>query len=790
MLSEKDKKYIKSFDTNKETPIDGPLSQDQLDYVEKNLELDEKYGNSNVRTFVESALSSATFGLSDQAYAALGDDFKEALRERRKRNKGAAVAGEVTGIVGPALFSGGSSLLAKGAGAAGKGVATAAKAGSAVEKLTATGLKKLIKDSGKKKFARDVLKKSVEKGAGSAVEGTFYGVGELIEENALGNAEFNAENLAAYAGKGALFGGLVGGSLGGIGQSVSIVVPKIKGNKIVGMGVEKLDNFKQSMTNPTYNAMKLAGFADDKIEKLILEQPAMAKNIPEVLGKVMRSEGVAKSLASNTTLLNNSKKYLEKVGKKIGKTVKTMDEDIVDKSVFPTYASIAQKQIDDLSLLKKKFQRPDGSALNEEALGYIKKIDDQIDSLFEKDLLNNKPYTASQLQDMKMKFHKLGRYDKTGIPTVKDDINRVMGKAVRDELVDFAGKVDSPLGKQLSQELTDYSSLVTFVKEFNKKIGGQTNFPRLRDIFFGLSAYSYGMAPTTAAGAAAMTSAFARSDLKNKLLVLTDIERSNVRVQQKISSSISKFFKGKKFDKLPALSATLLTGNPLARKTENEIAIGRPKDEREAIKNMADNIDKIKDNPVYMSKLMMDANLQSSAPQTYQQLRQVAGRAFVFLDSKLPRKTQNVNPFIKKSYPISDQEIYKFKRYVQAVQNPMSVMKDLNGGVLSREGIEAVRYVYPNLYAEIQSKVYDSLEKSGGETTYKQRLQLGILMDLPTDLSLEPLSIQGLQSFYKEAQVSQAGGTITAAAAKQLDIAESQATDLEKVSNRRDLNRS
>ena len=94
----------------------------------------------------------------------------------------------------------------------------------------------------------------------------------------------------------------------------------------------------------------------------------------------------------------------------------------------------------------------------------IKKIDDEINSLFEKDLLNKKPYTASELQNMKIKYHKLGRYDKTGMPTLKDDINRVMGKAVRDELVDFAGKVDSPLGKQLSQELTDYSSLVTFVK--------------------------------------------------------------------------------------------------------------------------------------------------------------------------------------------------------------------------------------------------------------------------------------------------------------------------------------
>ena len=785
MISDKEKKYLESF--NK---VQGPLSEDDLDFVEENIEMQEKYGDSSVRTFLESAASSATFGLSDQAYAALGDDFKKALRERRKRNELAAFGGEVTGIVGPALLSGGSSLIAKGAGVAGKGIATAAKAGTTVEKLTASGMKSLIKETGKKKFARDVLKKSVEKGAGSAVEGTFYGVGELIEENALGNAEFNADNLAAYAGKGALFGGLVGGSLGGIGQSVSIVVPKIKGNKIVGMGVEKLDNFKQNMTNPTYNAMKLAGFADDKIEKIILEQPVMAKNMPEVIGKVMRSEGLAKSLASNTSLLGNSRKYLEKIGDKIGKTVKAMDDEITDKAVFPTYSGVAQKQIDGLEALKKKFQKPDGSALNTEAAGYIRKVDDEINSLFEKNLLNKKPYTASELQDMKIKFHKLGRYDKTGMPTVKDDINRVMGKAVRDELVDFAGKVNSPLGKQLSQELTDYSSLVTFVKEFNKKIGGQTNFPRLRDIFFGLGAFGAGIDPVSAAGVGALTSAFARSDLKNKLMVLTDIERSNIKVGQKISSSISKFFKGRKFDKLPALSATLLTGNPLPKKTEGDLVVGRPKNEREAIKNMADNMDKMKDNPLLMNKLLMDANLQSSAPQTYQQLRQVAGRAFVFLDSKLPRKTQNVNPFIKKSYPISDQEIYKFKRYVQAVQNPMSVMKDLNGGVLSREGIEAVRYVYPNLYAEIQSKVYDSLEKSGGETTYKQRLQLGILMDLPTDLSLEPMSIQGLQSFYKEAQVSQAGGTITAAAAKQLDIAESQATDLEKVSNRRDLNRS
>ena len=120
----------------------------------------------------------------------------------------------------------------------------------------------------------------------------------------------------------------------------------------------------------------------------------------------------------------------------------------------------------------------------------------------------------------------------------------------------------------------------------------------------------------------------------------------------------------------------------------------------------------------------------------------------------------------------------------------MSVLKDLNNGNLSREGIEAIRYVYPTIYFEMQSSVFEALEKAKGETSYKQRLQLGILMDMPTDLALEPNSIKGLQALYKEAQVSQSGGAISVAAANKLDIAQSEATELEKVSNRKDLNRS
>ena len=790
-----DEKFIEDIEKF-EDPITKPeedqeiMSDEDYEFIKEEERLNEKYGDSNLRTALESGLSSLTFGLSDQAYAALGDDFKQALRERRKRNEEAALFGEIAGVVGPALFTGGSSLLAKGVGTAGKGLATAAKGAATVEKLTASGLKKLIKDTGKKKFAREVLRKSVAKGAGSAVEGTFYGVGELIEENALGNAEFNAENLAAYAGKGALFGGLVGGSLGGLGQTMSVVVPKIKNSKLVGMGIDKIDNFNQKMTNPAYNAMKLGGFKDDAIDRLLKEQPKMAENIPEVVAKAMKDGGIGYSLASNSHLLESSRSYLQKIGKNIGKTVKAIDEETLDQGLFPKLNQVAQRQVDELEKLRTKFLNPKtGKPLGVDSRKKLKVIDDEIDNLTD-NLLDDARYTADDLQKIKIQYHKLGAYDKLGDPTIVQEVNRALGKGFREELVDLANRIETPLGKQLQQELLDYSSLATFVKKFNQTSKGQTNFPKLRNIFFGLSAFKLGLNPMSAGGIAGMTSSFAKSDLKNKMAILSDIEKSNVRNTSKIKNSISKFFKTDFTKSAPALSATILTGSPLAREVEGEFIGSKPKTEEQAIKNIGDNLDKLQEDKTLMDKLLADPNLAIAAPQTYDKLRQVSSRALAFLNTKMPRKTLGVNPFIKKSYPLSDQEIYKFKRYIKAIQNPLSVLEDLKKGVVSREGIEAVQFVYPTVYNEIKSTVYENLKKYGGEMSYDKRLQLGIVMQLPTDLSLEPETIEKLQSFYKEAQVSQGGGTISAAAAKQMDLAESQATEIEKVSNRKDLQRS
>jgi hypothetical protein len=772
------------------------FSKADEEFIEKEQRLDEKYGDSPWQTFAESALSSVSFGLSDQVGKALG--FQEALRERRERNETSALTGEVTGIVGPALLSGGSSLLAKGAGAAGKGIATAARAGSTIERLTAKGINKLLAETGKKKFARDVLSKSIAKGAGSAVEGTFYGIGELVEENALGNAEFNAENLMAYGGKGALWGGLVGGGLGGLGKTVSIVVPKIKGNKVVGTSIKKIDDFSDKMTNPVYNSFKLGGFKDETIERLIQRNPQMVENLPEVLGKVMRKNGTVKSLASNRSLLEASENYLDDLGEGIGKTVRDIDDAVLTPRDFPKIKDVASKQRKELEKLKQKYVDKNGNPIDVDAAKNVRRIEKEYEFAKKKGLddklLDETHYTAKDLHDLKKQFHEKSNYWKKKDLSIEDEISRAYSKAMRDSLQDFSYKLNTPLGNKLRQELLDYNSLATFVGGFSKRIKGQTNFPTKRDIFLGLSALGMGVDPFTAAGIAGAASAFVKSDLKNKLFVLSRIERSNQLVTKKIQRGVKKFFvSGIKRTAVP-LSATILTKSPLAKERKDGIVVGKPKTEQEALKNVMSNLDYLRENPQNFDRIMLDPNLQSAAPKTYVKSKELAGRALMFLDRKMPRsmsKQLNVNPFLRKTFPSSDQEIYKFKKYLHAVQNPMSIVDDLERGALSTEAVEVMQFVYPELYSEVQSQVFNQLEKTGdkNEVEYPQRLQLGILMGMPTDMALLPQAIKGLQALYKEAQASQAGGSITAAAANKLDLAESQATELEKVSNRKDLNR-
>jgi hypothetical protein len=145
------------------------------------------------------ALSAATFGLGTQALVRSKQITPDEYQQYETRNPVAYATGQVAGVVG-------SSLLLPGEGAVGAGTALRRGVGAAVESALpeATGL------------GTKLLQRVAPGAVGSAAEGALYGAGELINDQALGDPDLNAEKVMSTLGYSAAMGGGVGAILGPI----------------------------------------------------------------------------------------------------------------------------------------------------------------------------------------------------------------------------------------------------------------------------------------------------------------------------------------------------------------------------------------------------------------------------------------------------------------------------------------------------------------------------------------------------------------------------------------------
>ncbi len=149
------------------------------------------------------AAKGATFGLSSQALTKSGLVSKETLAGLEKYNPTASTVGEVAGVVGSVFLApevGLVGLIGKGGMAAERGAA--AIAARALPEATTLGSK--------------VLQGVATKGLGGAVEGAFYGAGQSLHEEALGDPTLNAEKVLGNIGIAAMLGGGVGGLFGAV----------------------------------------------------------------------------------------------------------------------------------------------------------------------------------------------------------------------------------------------------------------------------------------------------------------------------------------------------------------------------------------------------------------------------------------------------------------------------------------------------------------------------------------------------------------------------------------------
>jgi hypothetical protein len=91
-----------------------------------------------------------------------------------------------------------------------------------------------------------------------------------------------------------------------------------------------------------------------------------------------------------------------------------------------------------------------------------------------------------------------------------------------------------------------------------------------------------------------------------------------------------------------------------------------------------------------------------------------------------------------------------FARRLEAVNDPAATFERLaqENTLLSLEAADAMRAVYPQLFAQAQQRAMERASEPGTKVAYRQRVQMSLFYQMPFDSALEPANFKITQSVY------------------------------------------
>lgn len=607
--------------------------------------------------------------------------------------------------------------------------------------------------------AKSIATKIIPHAAGSAVEGAFYGGGQLLSEEALGKADLNAENLAAYIGTGALLNGAFGATFAG---AKELAGPVSKVAKYVASPFTS--KISQNLDSEVSSA-RLLGLTPAQLQKLQKRNPKVVEEMQDFLRQDLKL-GIADS-AEDLVAKNAAVK--ESAGNEIGAVLKEVDQTLEQMPLFkPSSASVWDNVYN-----KVYTEVEDALAKDIPGMGkYQKPINDFLDDVARLGKSEQK-FSASDLQKFKKGLDKLIKYEKDpGKFSVLEEMAFSARTAVRDEIDKLA---------QSMETLGGADDLAQRLREANRKYAGSATFGEFLEKRALKSAdRDFSMTGTVKD---------VGLDLSRKLVVLGKIEQGRMKMDKLVQGTVKAFGNTTK-----GLSIAAQTQVPNIVNSALAVNYGgekpkKPQTKQEAYNNILQNVNSYTANPTaFMERSnRQTASLYTAAPQTSAQLDNLAMTAMAYLSTKVPKKTQNttlLSPFQPVSLP-STQDLAKFARILHAIEKPAVVLHNLQNGTASREEIDVLKEVYPATFQKLQETFVHELPKLQGTMPYNRRVQLGILLGVPADQSMQPENVLGLQALFGQAQQQQgspAQGAVnsTVGGMKELSKSENQMTPLQE----------
>lgn len=201
---------------------------------------------------------------------------------------------------------------------------------------------------------------------------------------------------------------------------------------------------------------------------------------------------------------------------------------------------------------------------------------------------------------------------------------------------------------------------------------------------------------------------------------------------------------------------------------------GDKKDKETQFKKFTSDLSAAQSNPEALASFMANAlgSIAETDPMVASQMQTTLANGAGYLLGVAPKPATPQSILNPTPFTPTDSQLSKFKRQVDAVFNPDSVLNDMAKGVATPEQFDALKVVYPKLYKAIQNRAIDRMVNNRAVPNYKARQKLSYLLNEPMGLNSGKANVQLLQNNFmsKEKAKPRANSKITEASRGRTDI--------------------
>jgi len=146
-----------------------------------------------------------------------------------------------------------------------------------------------------------------------------------------------------------------------------------------------------------------------------------------------------------------------------------------------------------------------------------------------------------------------------------------------------------------------------------------------------------------------------------------------------------------------------------------------------------------------------DVLREGNAPKLADRLLQKQLEVVQILSEIMPKNPTQINILGKSKYNYSPLEIAEFTKGIDAITNPIGVIKLLPEGKTTKKQMDLIKRLYPDVYRKVQDKFMGELDKMirqghGKKINASDRIRLSYLLDINLEQGLN--SISGFQKMY------------------------------------------